>query len=128
MPAHRFLALDKNTGEVRWFNKGTTERPEDTTFSTPTVKVVDGQTQLIEGSSDGSVWGFQPRTGEPLWFYHMSRRGLSCSPFVSGETIYMAQNEENLDNNTQGMLTAFTVRSVHAPAVLASPEDFTKTE
>ncbi len=30
-PAHRFIAMDKNTGEVRWFN-GTGLRPEDTTF------------------------------------------------------------------------------------------------
>ena len=31
-PAHRFIAMDKNTGEVRWFN-GTGLRPEDTTFA-----------------------------------------------------------------------------------------------
>ena len=104
--AHRFLCLDKNTGEVRWFN-GTTPLPEDTTYSTPTVAVVDGQLAMIFGSSDGSVWAFQPRTGKPLWHYHMSRRGMNVSPLVVGDTIYMAQNEENLDNVTQGMLTAF---------------------
>ncbi len=124
-PAHRFLALDKNTGEVRWANKGTTEKPEDTTFGTPTVKVVDGQMQLIDGSSDGSVWSFQPRTGAALWFYHMSRRGLSCSPFVAGDNVYEAQNEENLDNSTQGMVAEFSAKR-HA-ADSSKPEDLTKT-
>ncbi len=109
-PAHRFIAFDKNTGEVVWFNKGTTEKPEDTTFSTPYVGQVNGQFQFVEGSSDGAVWGFQPRTGRALWKYQMSRRGLSCSPFVDGDTIYMCQNEENLDNFTTGMVAAFSAK------------------
>ena len=107
VPAHRFMAFDKNSGEVRWFNPGTTPKPEDTTFSTPTLTVLDGQMQLIEGSSDGSVWAFQPRTGQPIWHYKMSRRGLNVSPLVVGNTIFMGQVEENLDNSTQGMLLAF---------------------
>jgi outer membrane protein assembly factor BamB len=125
LPAHRFMALDKNTGEIRWFNSGTTERPEDTTFSTPTVAVVDGELQLIEGSSDGAVWGFEPRTGKPLWKYQMSRRGLSCSPVVDGDTIYMCQNEENLDNRTTGMVSAFSAKRASVPG--ESPKDLTKT-
>jgi outer membrane protein assembly factor BamB len=106
LPAHRFLGLDKNTGEVRWYN-GTTPLPEDTTFSTPFLTVLENQPEMIFGSSDGAVWSFQPRTGQPIWHFKMSRRGLSVSPLVVGKTIYMAQNEENLDNVTQGMLTAF---------------------
>jgi outer membrane protein assembly factor BamB len=125
LPAHRFMALDKNTGEIRWFNAGTTERPEDTTFSTPTVAVVDGELQLIEGSSDGAVWGFEPRTGKPLWKYQMSRRGLSCSPVVDGDTIYMCQNEENLDNRTTGMVSAFSAKREGVAG--ESPKDLTKT-
>jgi hypothetical protein len=37
----------------------------------------------------------------------MSRRGLNVSPLVVGDTIYIGQPEENLDNSTQGMLLAF---------------------
>ncbi len=106
-PAHRFVAFDKKTGEVRWANKGSKEKPEDTTYSSPTIAVIDGQQQFIIGSSDGAVWSFQPRTGEPLWHYQMSRRGLNVAPLVVGNTIYMAQTEENLDNATRGMLLAF---------------------
>jgi outer membrane protein assembly factor BamB len=106
LPAHRFFGMDKKTGEVRWCN-GTTPLPEDTTFSTPWYTVLENQEEMIFGSSDGAVWSFQPRTGQPIWHYRMSRRGLSVSPLVVGKTIYMAQSEENLSNNTQGMLNAF---------------------
>ena len=103
IPAQRILALDKNTGEPRWFAH-TKERPEDTVFSTPTFTVIDGQAEMIVGSSDGAVWAFQPRTGKPIWNFRMSRRGLCVSPVVVGDHVYITQNEENLDNRTQGSL------------------------
>jgi len=49
-PAHRFLGLDKATGEVRWMN-GTKELPEDTTYSTPSLAALGGQAALVFGSS-----------------------------------------------------------------------------
>ncbi len=103
LPAQRILALDKSNGQVRWFAH-TKERPEDTIFSTPTFTVLDGQAAMVIGSADGAVWAFQPRTGKPIWNYRMSRRGLNLSPAVVGDKVFMAQNEENLDNRTQGML------------------------
>ena len=105
-PAHRFLGLDAKTGEVRWMN-GTKELPEDTTYSTPSLANVGGQAALIFGSSDGSVWNFQPRTGKAVWNFKLSRRGLNVAPLVDGETIYTSQAEENLDNTTMGSATAF---------------------
>jgi outer membrane protein assembly factor BamB len=41
-PAHRFLAFDKLTGDVVWF-RGTTPLPYDTTYSSPTITVLQGQ-------------------------------------------------------------------------------------
>jgi len=105
-PAHRFLGMDAKTGEVRWMN-GTKELPEDTTYSTPSLANVGGQAALIFGSSDGSVWNFQPRTGKAVWNFKLSRRGLNVAPLVDGETVYISQAEENLDNTTMGSATAF---------------------
>lgn len=105
-PAHRFLGMDKATGEVRWMN-GTKELPEDTTYSTPTLAVLDGQAALVFGSSDGSVWSFQPRTGRAVWNFKMSRRGINTPPLVDGGTVYVSQSEENLDNTSMGSATAF---------------------
>ena len=106
LPAHRFIGMDKKTGEVRWYN-GTTPLPEDTTYSNPWYTVLENHEEMIFGSSDGAVWAFQPRTGLPIWHYRMSHRGMSVSPLVVGKTVYMAQSEENLSNDTQGMLSAF---------------------
>ncbi len=105
-PAHRFLGMDKATGTVRWMN-GTRELPEDTTYSTPTFAVLDGQAALVFGSSDGSIWNFQPRTGKAVWNYRLSRRGINAPPLVVGDTVYAAQAEENLDNTSMGSATAF---------------------
>jgi outer membrane protein assembly factor BamB len=104
-PAHRFLAMDKATGELRWLN-GTSISPYDTTYSTPTVAEIDGEAQLIFGSGDGGVWSFQPRTGKRLWNYPFSRRGLNVSPLVHGNRVYMSHSEENLVGNTMGAVVA----------------------
>lgn len=105
-PAHRFLGLDTATGAVRWMN-GTKELPEDTTYSTPVLANLGGQAALVFGSSDGSVWNFQPRTGKAVWNFKLSRRGLNVAPLVVGDTVYISQAEENLDNTTMGSATAF---------------------
>ncbi len=105
-PAHRVLGLDKATGAVRWMN-GTKELPEDTTYSTPALAVLGGQAALVFGSSDGSVWNFQPRTGKAVWNFKLSRRGLNVAPLVDGDTVFISQAEENLDNTSMGSVTAF---------------------
>jgi outer membrane protein assembly factor BamB len=105
-PAHRFLGMDKATGEVRWMN-GTKELPEDTTYSTPSLAALGGQAALVFGSSDGSVWNFQPRTGKAVWNFKLSRRGLNVAPLVAGADVFISQAEENLDNTSMGSVTRF---------------------
>ncbi len=105
-PAHRFLGLDAKSGAVRWMN-GTKELPEDTTYSTPFLADVGGQAALIFGSSDGSIWNFQPRTGKAVWNFKLSRRGINVAPLVADGVVYVSQAEENLDNTTMGSVTAF---------------------
>lgn len=104
-PAHRFMAFDKATGELRWLN-GTGISPYDTTYSTPTVCVLGGQAALVFGSGDGEVWAIQPRTGKHIWHYPFSRRGLNVSPLVVGDTVYMGQGEENVVGSTMGAVVA----------------------
>jgi outer membrane protein assembly factor BamB len=104
-PTHRFMAFDKATGECRWVN-GTRPQPEDTTYSVPQLAVIQGQAQMIFGSSDGDVWSFQPRTGKPLWNYTLSPRGLNCSPMVMNGVVYAGSSEENRDDNTMGAIAA----------------------
>lgn len=105
VPAHRFLAMDKATGEPIWLN-GTRLRPEDTTYSTPTLTVLNGQAALVFGSGDGGVHAFQPRTGKPIWNFNISHRGINSSPVVVGDTVYVGNGEENLAGTTRGAVVA----------------------
>jgi len=118
VPAHRFIAFDKKSGVVRWFN-GTSLRPDDTTYSTPFLGVVGGEATMVFGSGDGRLWGFQPRTGKPQWSYHLSLRGLNGSPLLKDDVVYAGQSEENPDDSSMGATAAVKA--------LGSVGDVTKT-
>lgn len=104
-PAHRFLAFDKETGELIWFS-GTRLAPYDTTYSTPFLTGLGGQAQMIFGSGDGGIWGLQPRTGKQIWHFDLSRRGVNTSPIVVDGTIYMGHSEENMTGSAMGNFIA----------------------
>ncbi|MCH2595677.1 MAG: PQQ-like beta-propeller repeat protein [Pirellulales bacterium] len=104
-PAHRFMSFDKATGKLRWL-KGTGISPYDTTYSTPTIPTLNGQAAMIFGSGDGELWALQPRTGERIWHFPFSRRGLFVSPLVVGDTVYASHSEENVIGNTMGSVVA----------------------
>ncbi|NIL95833.1 MAG: PQQ-binding-like beta-propeller repeat protein [Planctomycetales bacterium] len=124
-PAHRFLAFDKHTGQVVWFN-GTRLLPYDTTYSTPTVTVLGGQQALVFGSGDGAVWAMQPRTGRRIWKYQFSRRGLNVSPLVVGDRVYSCHSEENPDDTTMGALVAIDALAT-GPKTKTGEMDITQT-
>ena len=104
-PAHRFLAFDKETGEVVWF-QGTRLLPYDTTYSSPTLTVLNHEKAMVFGSGDGALWAFQPRTGVPIWKFRFSRRGLNVSPLVVGDRVYSGHSEENIYGSTMGSVVA----------------------
>lgn len=103
IPAHRFLAMKKDTGEVVWFN-GTNLRPNETTYSMPMLSHLNGQAALVFGSGDGRVWAFQPRTGKPIWSYHLSRQCVNVPPVVLPDgRVFCSNGEENPDGASSGM-------------------------
>ena len=107
-PNHRLLGLDKRTGEIVWFS-GTRDLPYDTTYSAPSLVTIDGQRQLILGAGDGAIWGFQPRTGKPLWNKQISRRGIYATPLVVGDKVFAAHSEENVSGSSMGAIVAMKV-------------------
>ncbi len=102
-PTHRVLAFDKAKGELVWIN-GSRPLPEDTTYSSPVPTVLSGQAALVFGSGDGAVYAWQPRTGQPIWSFLMSPRGLNVSPLVDGDRVYMTQAEENVGTTSMGTI------------------------
>lgn len=105
LPAHRFMAFNKATGDIVWFTS-TRLRPPDTIYSAPVLATINGQRLLVSGSSDGWVYALQPRTGKIVWEYQFSRRGLNNSPTVDGDTVYIGHSEENPTGSKMGAVAA----------------------
>ncbi|MGB7158470.1 MAG: PQQ-binding-like beta-propeller repeat protein, partial [Tepidisphaeraceae bacterium] len=105
---YRVFAFDKNTGELNWTST-TGGLPVDSPYQTPVITVIDGQRQLIVGSGDGGVYGFQPRTGKKLWGHQVSKRGINASPLVDGTRVYVCTGEVNIDNSHSGTVRCIDV-------------------
>ena len=103
--AHRFMAFDKKTGETVWVSSPG-GRPYDTTYAPPIVANVGGTRLLIQGASDGAVYALKVGTGELVWKYVVSKRGLNTGVVVHGTTALITHSEENLDSSEMGMIAA----------------------
>jgi outer membrane protein assembly factor BamB len=108
--SHRFFAFDKHTGEAVWVSTPG-GRPFDTTYSPPLIAAVDGVRLLIQGSGDGAVHALKVQTGEQVWKFEMSKRGVNTGAVLSGTTAYVSHSEENLDSSEMGVLAAIDARS-----------------
>lgn len=107
--AQRYLAMDKRTGEVLWWSTPG-GRPEDTTYSNPVVAVIAGQRLLVGGNADGGVYAVQARTGEKVWGFQLSQRGINSSVVVDGYRVYATHSEENHDSTEMGRVVCYDGR------------------
>ena len=106
-PRHRYFAFDKRTGDVVWVSKPSNKSPADlNTQSTPVAAVINEQRLLIGGYADGWIYAIKARTGENVWEFHLSQRGINTSVIVDGTTVYATHSEENIDEGTMGRLVA----------------------
>jgi outer membrane protein assembly factor BamB len=103
--AHRFLAFDKKTGETVYVS-APGGRPYDTTYAPPIIVNVNGTRLLIQGASDGVVHAIKPQTGEPVWKYEISKRGLNTGVVSRDNVAILTHSEENLDSSEMGMIVA----------------------
>ena len=108
--AHRFMAFDKKTGETAWVS-APGGRPYDTTYAPPVIVNVNGTRLLIQGASDGVVHAIKAQTGEPVWKYEISKRGLNTGVVVHNNTAILTHSEENLASNEMGMMVAVDATS-----------------
>ncbi|HYY58599.1 MAG TPA: PQQ-binding-like beta-propeller repeat protein, partial [Pyrinomonadaceae bacterium] len=103
--AHRFMAFDKKTGATIWVSSPNI-RPYDTTYAPPIVADVGGTRLLIQGGSDGHVHALKPQTGELVWKYEFSKRGLNTGVVLKGNLAILTHSEENLESSEMGMVAA----------------------
>lgn len=105
-PRHRYFALDKRNGAVQWIATPGGNVFDMNTQSVPIVAVVNGQRLLIDGNADGHIYALQARTGETVWSFNLSKRGINVSLIIDGTTVYAAHSEENVDQGTMGRAVA----------------------
>jgi len=105
-PRHRYISFDKRTGEVQWISTPGGNVADMNTQSVPSIAVINGRRLLIDGNADGHIYALLARTGEKVWEFHLSQRGINVSPLVDGSTIYVAHSEENIDSGVMGRVVA----------------------
>jgi outer membrane protein assembly factor BamB len=103
--AHRFIALDKRTGDIVYVaNPG--GRPYDTAYASPLIATINGVRLLIAGLGDGAVHAIHPQTGKKVWSFVASKRAINTGVVVQGNTVILSHGDENLDTNVMGMMAA----------------------
>ena len=80
------LAVDKNTGKVRWKGSRGSSR---IAHVTPQIAKVDGQDQLISGAGN-VIQGFDLKTGELLWTVDSPGEGVVPSVVIGEGLVFTA--------------------------------------
>ena len=93
--AHRFISFDKANGQIRWVS-APEGRPTDTIYANPFVADVNGTRMFFSGGSDGAMHAIKVATGEPMWNWNVSKRGLNTAALMVGHDIIVsAQRREH---------------------------------
>jgi len=103
--AHRFMALDKRTGDIVWVATPG-GRPYDTAYALPLIATINGMRLLICGTGDGAIHAIKPQTGERVWSYVASKRAINTGVAVAGSSVIVSHGDENLDSSELGMIAA----------------------
>lgn len=106
-PRQRYVAFDKRTGSVRWVSTPAQGPFDDANNqASPTVAEIGGRRLVIGGGADGWLYAMEARTGEPVWRFQVSVKGLNSPPAVDGDVVYAAHAEENVDGGSMGRVVA----------------------
>ena len=109
--AHRFVSFDKANGQALWMS-APEGRPTDTIYANPFVADVNGTRTFFSGGSDGAMHAIKIATGEPLWNWRVSQRGLNTAALMLGNDIIVTHSEENLPGiSDMGMIAAVPAAS-----------------
>ena len=103
--AHRFVSFDKATGKTLWIS-APEGRPTDTIYANPFIADVNGTRLMFSGGSDGAMHAIKVGTGEGVWNWPVSQRGLNTAALLLGPDVIVTHSEENLGTSEMGMLAA----------------------
>jgi len=108
--AHRFMSFDTSNGQVRWVSSPE-GRPTDTVYANPYVAEVNGTRMLFTGGSDGAMLAIKIATGQPVWSWLVSKRGLNTAALMVGPDMIVTHSEENINSTQMGMVAAVPANS-----------------
>ncbi len=108
--AHRFLAMNKYSGEVCWWAQPG-ETPLDTTYSVPVLAKIDDEPLLFTGLADGSIVALNSVTGVRKWRFPLSKRGINTSVVYGNGRVYASHSEENMDSIQMGRVVCLDART-----------------
>lgn len=108
--AHRFLSFDKTTGQTMWVS-APEGRPTDTIYANPFIADVNGVRTFFSGGSDGAMHALKINTGEKIWSWKVSQRGLNTAALGVGNDIIVTHSEENIGTSDMGMIAAAPMAS-----------------
>jgi outer membrane protein assembly factor BamB len=103
--AHRFVSFDTATGTTNWVSSPE-GRPTDTIYANPFVGTVSGTRMFFSGGSDGAMHALKVLTGQPVWNWRVSQRGLNTAALMLGPNVIVTHSEENIASNEMGMIAA----------------------
>ena len=103
--AHRFISFDKATGRTLWVS-APEGRPTDTIYANPFIADVNGTRMFFSGGSDGAMHAIKAATGEAVWNWPVSQRGLNTAALMLGPDMLVTHSEENLGTSEMGMIAA----------------------
>ncbi len=107
---HRFFAFHKTTGQTYWVSSPGGQ-PYDTTYAPLYAAEIDGTRILMTGGGDGSMLAVKPQTGEPVWRFEFSKRGVNTGAIQKDGIVVVSQGEENLHTSEMGLLAAIDARA-----------------
>ncbi|MEX1128012.1 MAG: PQQ-binding-like beta-propeller repeat protein, partial [Vicinamibacterales bacterium] len=108
--AHRFLSFDKATGRTIYV-VAPEGRPTDTIYANPFIADVNGVRTFFSGGSDGAMHALKINTGEKIWSWKVSQRGLNTAALGVGNDIIVTHSEENVGTSEMGMIAAVPMAS-----------------
>jgi outer membrane protein assembly factor BamB len=108
--AHRFLSFDTATGQTVYVT-APEGRPTDTIYANPFITDVDGVRTFFSGGSDGAMHALKINTGEKIWSWRVSQRGLNTAALGVGADIIVSHSEENIGTSAMGMVAAVPMAS-----------------
>ncbi len=103
--AHRFLSFDKKSGRTIYVSSPE-GRPTDTIYANAFIADVNGVRTFFSGGSDGAMHAIKANTGEKIWSWKVSQRGLNTAALGVGQDIIVTHSEENLGSSEMGMVAA----------------------